>query len=313
MAQVFQRLLALIPVLLLVTLVVFSFNFLTPGDAAQFVLGEHATDEQIESLRKELGLDKPVIVQYGNWLLNLIKGDLGRSFLNNEPVATALKNRLEPTLQLGLMGMVIGLLIAIPLGTLAATRADTFLDRLLTGMSALGLALPNFWLGILLIYLFSLNLGWLPPSGYSPIGKGLIKNLQLMIMPALALGLGFGAVIMRQTRAAVLEALQEDYIRTVQAKGLGDWQILFKHALRNALIPILTIIGVRLSQLIGGTVVIETIFGIPGIGRWAVNALLNKDLYVTQAVVMSMGVFVVVVNLVVELAYQFVDPRIRHQ
>jgi peptide/nickel transport system permease protein len=308
-----SRLLLLVPVVLLVTLVTFSLSFLIPGDPAAYILGENADQATIDALHREMGFDQPLVVQYARWLINVLRGDLGRRLRSNEPVATAIAQRLGPTVELALLSLLIGVAIALPLGVLAATRATTWIDRLFTILAMAGLAMPGFWLAILLIMLFSVQFRVLPPSGYSPIGDGVWGNLRLMILPAFTLGVGFAATVMRQARASMVEVLWENYVRTARAKGLREIRVLFGHALRNAMIPVATVIGLRIGQLLGGAVVIETVFAIPGIGRLAVDGLLQRDFPVTQAVVLVMGAFVVLINLTVDLAYGFLDPRIRYR
>ena len=309
-----RRVLQSIPTLLLVTMVTFSITMLLPGDPALAFLGEAAAMDKVayEAMRRELGLDQPVPVQYALWLGRTLQGDLGRSVRTREPVWEALKARFPVTLQLTVMAMAIGLAVAVPVGIISAIRPNSRLDMVGTIAAVSGLAIPSFWLGIMLIYVFALWLGWLPPSGYAAPSTGLGQNLQLMLLPALALGTEQAAVIMRQVRSALLEVLHQEYIVTAWAKGLREAPIVARHALRNALIPVVTIIGLQTGRLFGGAVVVETIFALPGLGRLAADSIFFRDFPSLQGVVLILAVAVFLSNLLTDVLYSYLDPRIRY-
>ncbi len=307
-----QRLFAVIPVLLVVAVVVFLILRLTPGDPAAVIAGNNATNEDIERIRQQLGLTKPVLQQFGIWLGNVLKGDLGYSFYLNKPVVELLAQRIEPTLSLAAGTMLIAILVAVPLGTLAAWKMGGWLDRFLSAFSVLGFSIPVFVIGYLVIYLFALKLDWFPVQGYNRIGEGFGNWLHRIILPCFTLSFIYVSLIARVTRAAVSETLTEDYIRTARAKGLGEVMILLRHALANAAVPIATVIGLGVALLIGGVVVTETVYAIPGIGSLTVEAVLNRDFPVIQGVVLLFSVAYVLINLCVDLSYLVLDPRIRY-
>ncbi|MCC6177225.1 MAG: ABC transporter permease [Chloroflexi bacterium] len=309
-----RRLLQAIPTLLLVTMVTFTITMLLPGDPALAFLGEAAAMDKVayEAMRRDLGLDQPLPVQYVRWLGRMAQGDLGRSVRTKEPVWEAMQARFPVTLQLTAMAMIVALLMSVPVGIISAVRPNSKLDMVGTVVAISGLAIPAFWLGIMLIFVFALWLHWLPPSGYAPPSAGLGQSLQLMLLPALALGAEQAAVIMRQVRSALLEVLHQEYITTAWSKGLPERRIVVRHAVRNALIPIVTIIGLQIGRLFGGAVVIETVFALPGLGRLAADSIFFRDFPSLQAVVLILALAVFVSNLLTDAVYAWVDPRIRY-
>lgn len=307
-----RRLLATIPVMGVVALFVFSLLYLTPGDPAAVIAGDIATAEDIARIRAKLGLDEPYFVRFGTWLWALAHGDLGVSIFTNLPVARLIGQRLEPTVALTLCTLVVTVLVAVPVGVIAAWRAGTWIDRTVMGFAVLGFSLPVFVFAYLLIMLFSIQLEWLPVQGYVSITEGFWPFLRHMILPSVALGTVYMALIARITRASMLEVLSQDYIRTAQAKGLASHDVLIGHALKNAAVPIVTIIGIGIALLISGVVVTETVFAIPGIGRLTVDAILRRDYPIIQAVTLLFSAAYVLVNLAVDMSYTLLDPRIRY-
>jgi peptide/nickel transport system permease protein len=311
-----RRIAAVLPVLLVVSLVVFLILRLAPGDPAAAIAGNNATNDDIAKIRTQLGLDSSIPVQYGIWMGRVLQGDLGYSFYLSKPVTELIAQRIEPTLALALGTVVLAVLLAVPLGTLAAWRMGGWLDRLLSGFSVAGFSIPVFVIGYVLIYLFSIRLEWLPVQGYKsllgPSGAGLWDWMRQLILPWMTLAMVYVALIARVTRASVSEALTEDYIRTARAKGLTETAVLLRHALANAAVPIVTVIGIGVALLIGGVVVTETVYAIPGLGSLTVDAVLNRDFPVIQGLVLMFSVSYVMVNLLVDLSYLFLDPRIRY-
>ena len=311
-----QRLLAVIPVLLVVAVIVFLILRLTPGDPAAVIAGNSATNEDIDRIREQLGLTKPLLMQFWIWFSGVLQGDLGYSFFMNKSVTSLITQRIEPTLSLAAGTMFIAVLVAVPLGTLAAWRMGGWLDRMLSGFSVAGFSIPVFVIGYVLIYIFSIKLQWLPVQGYKrimgPGGLNLGAWAYQLVLPWLSLSTIYVALIARVTRASVSEALTEDYIRTARAKGLKERAVLLHHALANAAVPIATVIGIGVALLIGGVVVTETVFSIPGLGSLTVDAVLNRDFPVIQGVVLVFSVLYVLVNLLVDVSYLFLDPRIRY-
>ncbi len=311
-----QRLLAVVPVLLVVSVVVFLILRLAPGDPAAVIAGNSATNDEIVKVREQLGLDKPLVVQYGIWAGKVLQGDLGYSYYMNKPVTALIAQRIEPTLALAFGTIVIAVLLAVPLGTLAAWRMGGWLDRVLSGFSVLGFSVPVFVIGYILIYLFSMQLSWLPVQGYKRLfaedTQGLWGWLRHLILPWATLGMIYVALIARVTRASVSEALTEDYIRTARAKGIAETAVLLRHALANAAVPIVTVIGIGVALLIGGVVVTETVYSIPGLGSLTVEAVLNRDFPMIQGLVLVFSVLYVLINLLVDVSYLFLDPRIRY-
>ncbi|MEY4284707.1 MAG: Glutathione transport system permease protein GsiC [Pseudomonadota bacterium] len=311
---VLTRLLAVVPVLFVVSCVVFLILRLAPGDPAAVIAGNSATPADIEQIRTHLGLNEPLPVQYGIWMGKVLQGDLGHSYFLNKPVTQLIVQRLEPTASLALGTMLLAVLMAVPLGTVAAARMGGWLDRLLSVVSVAGFSVPVFVTGYVLIYVFAIQLQWLPVQGYEPLGGkgGVLAWARQLILPWMALSIIYVALIARITRASVSEALTEDYIRTARAKGLKEQVVLLRHALRNAAVPIVTVIGIGVALLIGGVVVTETVFAIPGLGSLTVDVVLNRDFPVIQGLVLFFAVSYVVINLLVDLSYLVLDPRIRY-
>ena len=307
-----KRLLATVPVMGVVALFVFSLLYISPGDPAAVIAGDIATAEDIARIRAKLGLDEPYMVRFGTWLWALAHGDLGVSIFTGLPVSRLIGQRIEPTLALTLCTLVITIAVAVPVGVLAAWKAGTWIDRGVMGFSVLGFSIPVFVIAYLLIMLFSMQLGWLPVQGYRPIDEGWWPFLSHLILPSVALGTVYMALIARITRATMLDVLSQDYIRTAQAKGLSSNQVLLGHALKNAAVPIVTVIGIGIALLISGVVVTETVFAIPGIGRLTVDAILRRDYPIIQAVTLLFSGVYVLINLAVDMSYTFLDPRIRY-
>ena len=309
---VFRRILATVPVMAVVALFVFSLLYIAPGDPAAVIAGDQATPEQIASICAKLRLDQPLIEQFRLWVVNVLHGDLGTSIFSNRPVAALFVQRLEPTIALAVMTTLIAVVLAVPIGVLAAWKAGSGVDRGVMSIAVIGFAFPVFVVGYILIYFFGLKLRLLPIQGYRPVADGIWPFLQHLILPSFALGLGFMALIARITRASVLEVLSQDHIRTARAKGLSARRLLFDHALPNAAVPIVTIIGVGVALLLGGVVVTESVFAIPGVGRLVVDAILSRDYPVIQGVLLIFSGVYVLVNLLIDLAYVLIDPRIRY-
>lgn len=305
-----RRLLLSVPTLLLVSMVVFSLLAVLPGDPVAAILGMEATPEAAAALRLKLGLDDPLLVQYGRWLWAVLHGDLGRSFIDNTPVADALWQRLPVTIELAIGSFLVAVIIAVPAGILSAARPRGWANAIGTLIALFGMSVPHFWLGMLFIILFAVKLGWLPASGFVPLSVDWHANLVAMIMPMVVTGLRESAILMRMVRSSLLEVLNEDYIRTAFSKGLRDWQVVLGHALRNAMIPVVTASGLMVSGMLGGLVITESIFGIPGMGKMIVDAIFQRDYVTVQAGVLAATVMVVIVNLCVDLLYSVIDPRI---
>lgn len=307
-----KRLLATIPVMLVVAVFIFMILRLTPGDPAAMIAGDYATEAQIAEIRVKLGLDEPLLSQFFIWIGNTLQGDLGESFFFKKQVSDLIAARIEPTLSLSLLTIVMTVAIAVPLGVISAYRQGSWLDRIVMGFSVLGFSIPVFVIGFALIYVFSLKLGWFPVQGYQRLAEGVGGWLMHLILPSLALSVIFVAFIARMTRTSVLEVLGEDYIRTARAKGQTETKVLVRHALRNAAVPIVTVIGFALAILIGGVVVTESVFNVPGLGLLTVDAVLNRDFPTIQAVVLLFSLIYVLINLVIDLSYTVLDPRIRY-
>jgi peptide/nickel transport system permease protein len=308
----FRRLLGTIPVMLVVAVFIFLMLRLTPSDPAAVIAGDNATTEQIAQIRSQLGLDRPMIEQFFIWSGKVLTGDFGESFFFKKTVAALIGERIEPTLSLSLFTIVLAVLIAVPLGVLAAHRQGSWIDRTVMGFSVLGFSMPSFVVGYLLIYLFAVWLDWLPVQGYQRIAEGVGGWVRGLILPSLTLAIIFVALIARMTRTSMLEVLSEDYVRTARAKGQTERKVLFRHALRNAAVPIVTVIGLGIALLIGGVVVTESVFTIPGLGRLTVDAVLARDYPVIQAVILLFSFAYVMINLAVDMAYTVLDPRIRY-
>ena len=311
-AYIVRRILATIPVMAVVAVFVFALLHLSPGDPAAIIAGDTATTADIARIRAQLGLDQPIYVQFGTWLWGLLRGDLGISIFTNLPVMKLIQQRVEPTLALTISTLVLSVAAAIPMGVLAAWRAGSWIDRVTMVFAVLGFSVPVFVLAYLLIYVFAIWAEILPVQGYVSITQGFRPFLSHIILPSLALGMIYAALIARITRASMLDVLAQDYIRTAQAKGLSNNQVLIGHALKNAAVPIVTIIGIGVALLISGVVVTETVFAIPGLGRLTVDAILRRDYPIIQGIILIFSAAYVVVNLLVDLSYTLLDPRIRY-
>jgi len=310
---ILRRLAATIPVLLLVTAGVFALIHLTPGDPIDAMMAESVDDSVKRELRRELGLDRPLYVQYASWMGRLLQGDLGRSIRNQEPVIENVGRRIRPSLQLAGLAMAISLLVATPVGILSAARRNSPIDRVGTSFALFGICMPNFLIALLLIFVFGVTLRWLPISGYVDPLEEPWDGLRSLALPAITLGLALAAVLTRTLRSSMLEALSEDYIRTARAKGLTDGAVVRRHALRNALIPVVTVLGLQLGTLIGGAVITEYVFALPGVGRLVVDAVFARDYPLVQGVVLLIAVGFILSNLAVDLLYGWIDPRIRYR
>ena len=311
-AYIIRRVLATIPVMAFVALFVFSLLYLAPGDPAAVIAGDQATPDDVERIRASLGLDRPYLVRFSEWVFRILQGDLGTSIFTNLPVGHMIAQRIEPTLSLMIVTLCLALSIAIPMGVVAAWKQGTWIDRAVMGFAVLGFSVPVFVVGYLLAYVFALELDWFPVQGYTPFAEGFFPWIENLVLPAVALGGVYIALIARITRATMLEVLQQDYIRTARAKGAGQSSILFLHALKNAAVPIVTVVGIGIALLIGGAVVTESVFAIPGLGRLTVDAILRRDYPVIQGVVLLFSFVYVLVNLGIDLLYTFLDPRIRY-
>ena len=306
-----HRLLATLPVLLLVTAGVFALLHLTPGDPIDAMMAESVDATAKEALRRELGLDRSIAFQYAAWMGRLLRGDLGRSIRTGEPVIENVSRRIRPSLQLALMAMTVSLLVAFPVALASAVRHNTAVDRAGTTFALFGICMPNFLLALLLIFLFGVTLRWLPISGYvDPLEEGW-AGVRSLVLPAVTLGLALAAVITRTLRSSLLDALAEDYVRTARAKGLSEWIVIRGHVLRNALIPVVTVLGLQLGTLIGGAVITEYVFALPGVGRLVVDAVFARDYPLVQGVILLIAVGFLVSNLLVDIVYGWIDPRIR--
>jgi len=312
LSYILRRILSTLPVMGIVALFVFSLLYIAPGDPAAVIAGDQASPADVERIRQGLGLDRPFLIQFGSWLWNILHGDLGTSIFTNLPVSAMIAQRIEPTFSLMAITLVLTILVAVPLGVVAAWKAGTWVDRTVMAFAVFAFSLPVFVVGYVLAYVFALQFEWLPVQGYTPLKAGLWPWLQNLILPALALGSVYIALIARITRASMLEVLQQDYVRTARAKGLGQRNILFVHALKNAAVPIVTVIGIGIALLIGGAVVTESVFAIPGLGRLTIDAILRRDYPVIQGIVLLFSFLYVLVNLMVDVTYTLVDPRIRY-
>jgi peptide/nickel transport system permease protein len=311
-AYILRRLAATIPVMLVVAILVFLMLRLTPADPAAIIAGDNANADQVAEIRKRLGLDQPIGTQFVIWIGKLAQGDLGESFFFKKQVVELIADRLEPTLSLAVLTIVLAAMIAIPLGVIAAYKQGSWLDRIVMGFSVLGFSVPVFVIGYLLIYVFAIQLNWFPVQGYQRISLGVGGWIQRLILPAMTLSVIYIALIARMTRTSVLEVMNEDYIRTARAKGQTELKVLIRHALANAAVPIVTVVGLGIALLIGGVVVTESVYTIPGLGRLTVDAVLARDYPTIQAVILLFSLVYVVINLAVDLTYTIFDPRIRY-
>jgi peptide/nickel transport system permease protein len=311
-AYIIRRLLATVPVMAVVAVFVFLLLRLAPGDPAAVIAGDDATQADIEGLRIKLGLDRPILEQFVLWISRVLQGDFGISIFSNLPVTELIAQRVEPTLALTLSTLLVAVCLAVPIGVLAAWKARTLIDRAVMVFAVLGFALPVFLIAYILIYIFAIKLGWLPVQGYRPIAEGFWPWVQSLILPSAALGATYMALIARIARASMLEVLSEDYIRTAESKGLSSTRVLLLHALKNASVPIVTVIGIGVALLISGVVITETVFNVPGLGRLTVDAVLKRDYPIVQALILIFAAAKVFINLVVDISYAFLDPRIRY-
>ena len=307
-----RRVFAAIPVMGVVALFVFLLLRLTPGDPAAILAGDNATPAQLERIRASLGLHEPLYVQFFTWINKLLHGDLGVSLISNVPVATMIGQRIEPSISIAISTIILSILIAVPLGVIAAWKHGTWIDRFVMGLSVVGFSIPTFVIGYLLIQLFAIDLRWLPVQGFKSITNGFGPFFERLVLPTLTLSFIYVALIARMTRAAMLDVLGEDYVRTARAKGIGEVAVLLRHALRNAAVPVVTIIGTGFALLISGVVVTESVFNLPGVGRLTVDAVLARDYPVIQAMILLTSLVYVAVNLLIDVAYTLLDPRIRY-
>lgn len=313
-----RRFVLFVPTLLLTTLIVFVLFFLVPGDTALFILtGEEGagavTEEDIAKLRSELGLDRPIHIQYFSWVWGILQGDLGTSIWYKTPVIDELKDKFAVTVQLAVMGIVLAFIMAVPLGVLSAVKQDTLPDYVCRIISLIGIALPTFWLAILMIYGLAYFFNWLPPLGYATLWEDPVLNLKQLIFPALAIAFHDLAFTARVTRSAMLEVLREDYVRTARSKGLHEVSVIGRHALKNAILPVVTVSGYQFARLLGGVIIVETIFVVPGLGRFLIESIIHRDFVVIQAVILLTAAVVLGLNLIIDLFYGVLDPRIRYQ
>ncbi|MEM6487486.1 MAG: ABC transporter permease [Pseudomonadota bacterium] len=311
-AYIVQRILAAVVVMGMVALFVFLLLRLSPGDPAAIIAGDTATPEQLERIRENLGLNEPILVQFVTWMGDLLQGDFGTSILSGTPVLEMIGGRIEPTISLALTTIVLSVVIAVPLGVLAAWQRGTAVDRFVMALSVLGFSVPVFVIGYVMISLFSMQLGWFPVQGFRSIADGIGAFASRLALPTLTLTLLYIALIARITRTSMLEILGEDYVRTARAKGLPEWRVLLVHALRNCSVPIITIIGIGFALIISGVVVTESVFNLPGLGRLTVDAVLARDYPVIQAVILLASLIYVIINLMIDIAYVLLDPRIRY-
>jgi len=305
-----SRLVQMLPVVFLVSVAVFSMTLLLPGDPTFSMLGEGATAAERQALRDQLGLDLPVPVQYGRWAQKVLSGDFGRSLRDGEPVIDMLAKRVPETVQLTVMGIFLAILVGVPLGIVAALNRNTVRDVAATSVGMFAMAMPSFWLAMLLIMLFAVRLRWLPPSGYVPFFTDPLENLRLMLLPSITVGTILAGLILRQTRASMLAVLSADYVRTARAKGLGETRVIIRHALRNALIPIVTVVGLQMGAMLGGAAITESIFGLPGLGQMVVNGIFNRDFPSVQGGILVIVVSILFLNLFIDILYSWIDKRV---
>ena len=312
LAYLVRRLALMVPVAFLVSVAVFSLIHLTPVDPAELILGEEHSPQAVIALRHELGLDQPLPQQYLTWIGRALHGDLGRSVRTNQPVAQAIAERIPNTLELGIAALAWSVLLAIPLGTIAALRRGSPIDVLATGFTVLGVSVPNFFIGILLILTLSVGLRWFPPGGYTPFSESILDNLHRLVLPAITLGTVTTAINTRFTRSSMLDVLNQDYIRTARAKGASWRQVIWDHALKNALIPVVTIVGIQVGSLLEGALVTETIFSWPGVGKLAIDSIFGRDYPIIQGIVLVIAFSYMLANLAVDMAYAWLNPRISY-
>jgi peptide/nickel transport system permease protein len=317
-AYAVKRVLLFLPTIVLTTIVVFGLFWIVPGDVATLILvgadGEDtATIEDIEKLRQKLGLDRPIHVQYGEWLWNVLRGDLGTSLWYRVPVTEELRGRFLVTFELSVMAIIMAFIVGVPLGVISAVKQDTAMDYVSRVFALIGVAMPNFWLGVLTIYGLAYWAGWLPPLGYASLWDDPLLNLQQLVFPAMVLSFSNLGLTARVTRSSMLEVLREDYVRTARAKGLQELVVLGRHTLKNALLPVITISGYQFAGLLGGVIIIESIFVVPGVGSWTIQSIHHRDFVVLQGVIVLVAVVILTLNLIIDLFYGVLDPRIRYQ
>jgi peptide/nickel transport system permease protein len=305
-----KKFLMMIPIVILVSMILFLLLSTLPGDAALIAAGEYSSDEDIAELRHSMGLDQPVYVQYWNWFSRVLRGDFGKSLLTGSSITERVALRFPATLQLTILSMIVSVLIALPLGIASAVYRNSIWDSLCSFIGVIGVSMPSFWLGMLFIIFFSLNLGWLPTSGFVSILENPIEGIRHLIMPAFSIGASFAATTMRQTRNALLEVLNQDYMITAKAKGLPGYLIIWKHALRNALIPVVTVVAMQTGKLFGGAIIAETVFVIPGLGSDIVNSIMSRDYPITMALILVVAIIVIVINTFIDILYGVIDPRV---
>lgn len=308
--KIVKKLLMMIPIILLVSVMLFCLLQALPGDAAQVIAGEFGTEAEIEAYRKELGLDQPMYIQYFKWLTGMLQGNFGKSLMTGTPIVNKIAQRMPATIELALLSVLLSIVVALPLGIISAVYRNSPIDSAVSVLSVVGISMPSFWLGTLLIMLLSLKLQWLPASGYVPFTEDPITSLKLMIMPSIAVCGSVLATNMRQIRNSMLEVLDQDYILTAKAKGLPGHILIWKHAFRNALIPVVTVIAMQMGKLFGGACLAETIFCIPGIGNEIVVSLMNRDYPITMAMIMIVAIIIIFINTFIDVIYGFIDPRV---
>ena len=305
-----KKFLMMIPIVILVSMILFLLLSTLPGDAALIAAGEYSSDEDIAELRHSMGLDQPVYVQYWNWFSRVLRGDFGKSLLTGSSITERVALRFPATLQLTILSMIVSVLIALPLGIASAVYRNSIWDSLCSFIGVIGVSMPSFWLGMLFIIFFSLNLSWLPTSGFVSILENPIEGIRHLIMPAFSIGASFAATTIRQTRNALLEVLNQDYMITAKAKGLPGYLIIWKHALRNALIPVVTVVAMQTGKLFGGAIIAETVFVIPGLGSDIVNSIMSRDYPITMALILVVAIIVIVINTFIDILYGVIDPRV---
>jgi len=308
-----RRIIGLIPVLLLVGVTAFFLVHIIPGDPAAVMLGADATPQQIEQIRQDMGLNKPLYVQFAIWIGKVVRGDLGESYFLGRSVSSALIERLPATISLAVVSLCIAVLIGVPAGIVAAIKQNKIMDQAVMVMALIGVSVPSFWLGLTLMLVFSVNLRWFPSGGYVPLTQNFLQGLRCMIMPAFALGFMQAALIARMARSSMLEVLRQDYIRTARSKGLRERLVILRHALKNAMIPVLTVIGIAFGVLLGGAIIVETVFTYPGVGRLVVKAVQRRDYPLVQGALLLISCIYVIVNLLVDILYPMLDPRIKYK
>lgn len=311
-AFIVRRLLSSIFVLFVVTLVTFISLNVLPGDIASRILGPEPSPDQVEALRERLNLNDPLHERYWDWISNAVRGDLGTSLRTSQPVGEVLIDRLEVTVELGILSLILAVAIAVPIGILAGSRPGTPLDYGLTLFAVVGISIPNFWLAIVMIILFAVNLGWFPALGFTPISEGIVGNLKSLTLPAIAIGLSSAGSLARQVRGAMVETMRQDYVRTARAKGLQERTVILRHGLRNALIPVVTILGLQMTVILGGSIIIESIFQLPGVGKLLIDSILIQEVSIVQGLTVMLAATILLLNLLVDISYAYLDPRIRY-